>query len=462
MQDPASWARTQWGAAELGDRRRTERAVRLGTAIAAAPARSLPAQMDGDWADTKAAYRLLDSAPVTHDALTAPHRAATRQHALAQAGPVLLIQDTTSLDLGRYAAMAGRGPIGDGRGQGLLVHSCLAVAPVPDGHRLLGLAAQLVWARPSVGRKQQESQIERQSRARESAIWAQSLAESGRAPATACWVSVGDAESDIFGCMRQARAQGYQYLLRVAQNRRVTLADGTPSHLFAAARAQPARSRRTVQLGGRGGQPARAVELAVSWTALTVRAPRHNPSEREAAALPCWCVRAWGEDLEWVLLTSVPVEDADAASERLDWYAGRWLIEEYHKGLKTGCAIERRRLQHATRLTALLGFLAIVAVRLLQGREASHHAPDAPVHGTVPAAFVALVAHRHEIPTAGMTQRQFWHAVAKLGGFLGRKGDGEPGWQTLWAGLYRLQDMADALAIPADQRAPPIHQAKCG
>ena len=73
-----------------------------------------------------------------------------------------------------------------------------------------------------------------------------------------------------------------------------------------------------------------------------------------------------------------------------------------------------------------------------------------------------LDADRHEIPTAGMTQRQFWHAVAKLGGFLGRKGDGEPGWQTLWARLYRLQDMADALAIPADQRAPPIRQAKCG
>jgi hypothetical protein len=462
MQDPKRWAQAQWGAVELGDRRRTERAVRLGAAIAAAPARSLPGQMEGDRADTKAAYRLLDSAPVTHDALTAPHRAATRQHALAQAGPVLLIQDTTTFDFSRHPAMVDCGPTGDGRGRGLLVHSCLAAVPGPGGLQLLGLAAQLVWARPPLGRKQQESKTERQNRGRESGVWAQSLAESGPAPATACWVSVGEAESDIFGSMRQARAHGYHHLLRVAQNRRVTLADGTPSHLFAAARAQPAQAHRTVQLGGRGGQPARMVELAVSWTMLTVRAPRHNPSQKQAAALSCWCVRAWAEDLEWVLLASVPVADAAAAGERLNWYAGRWLIEEYHKGLKTGCAIEQRQLRRAARLTALLGFLAIVAIRLLQGREAARQTPDAPAWGRVPAVFIALIAHRHAIPAATMTQRQFWHAAAKLGGFLARKSDGEPGWQTLWAGLFRLHDMADALAIPLDQHAPPISQAKCG
>ena len=175
-----------------------------------------------------------------------------------------------------------------------------------------------------------------------------------------------------------------------------------------------------------------------------------------------WCVRAWGEDLEWVLLSSLAVEDAAQACERLDWYAGRWLIEEYHKGLKTGCAIERRRLETGKRLQALLGFVALVAVRLLQGREAARRTPEALVQGSVPDAFVRIIAHKLGHAAETLTHRQFWRAVAQLGGFLGRRSDGEPGWQTLWIGLFRLQDMAEALAMPAHVRGSSQSQDKCG
>lgn len=463
MQDPELWARAQWNEVELGDRRRSKRAVKLGAALATAPDSSLPAQTDGNWAELKAAYRLLDSAPVTHDALTAPHRAATRAQAGAVQGPVLFIQDLTQLDYTRHAALTGAGPIGNGHGRGLLVHSCLAVAPMPGGEgHLLGLAAQRVWSRPPVGRKPRESQDERQRRARESEIWAETLMASGPVPDGACWIGVGDAESDIFGYMRRAREAGYHYLLRAGQNRRVECPEGTAGYLFEVMRAQPARVRRRLHLRGRGGQPARTVELAVAWTALRICAPRDNPSERGSAAQSCWCVRAWGEDLEWVLLSSVAVEDAAQACERLDWYAGRWLIEEYHKGLKSGCAIERRRLESAERLTALLGFLALIAVRLLQGREAARRTPEALVQGTVPAVFVRIVAHRHKLSAERMTQGQFWRGVAKLGGFLGRRSDGKPGWQSLWAGLLRLQDMAEALALAAHARDPGQSQDNCG
>jgi hypothetical protein len=463
MQDPELWAQAQWGKVELGDQRRSKRAVKLGAALASAPDKSLPVQIEGNWADVRAAYRLLDSAPVTHAALTAPHRAATRAQAGAVAGPVLFIQDTTQLDYTGHRATSGLGPIGNGHNQGLLVHSCLAVVPQPDGqNRLLGLAAQRVWTRPPVGRKQQESQDQRQRRARESEVWSETLLACGPVPQGACWIGVGDAESDIFGHMRQAREAGFDYLLRAGQNRRVEGPDGRSGYLFEVMRALPAQAWCTLHLASRGGQRARTVELSVAWTALRICAPYDNPSERGFAAQSCWGVRAWGEELEWVLLSSRPVEDAAQACERLDWYAGRWLIEEYHKGLKTGCAIERRRLESAKRITALLGFVALVAVRLLQAREAARRTPEALVRGSVPAEFVRIIAHKHKLSAETMTHREFWRGVAKLGGFLGRRRDGEPGWQSLWTGLLRLQDMAEALAIADHTHHPSQNQDKCG
>jgi Transposase DNA-binding/Transposase Tn5 dimerisation domain len=466
MADAQAWARAQWGEAELGDQRRTERAVRLGAAMAADPAASLPAQLGGSWAELKAAYRLLDSGEaVTHARLTAPHRAAVCQDAaaLAQAGePVLFIHDTTTLSFTTHAAMAGLGPIGDGRrARGLHLHTCLAVRPpasTSEGgagqpRQLLGLASQLLWARPA--------------EAVESEVWMASLTAIGVSPPAgggAPWVSVGDADSDVFAYLRQARGAGWHCLYRVCQNRRIWLAedggDGAarPRYLLDAMRAQPAQARRTVVVGGRGGAgPARPVELAVAWLPVILRAPRFGP-ERQAAPIACWAVRAWAEDpaeeLEWILLTTVPVTSAAQACTRLDWYVCRWLIEEYHKGLKTGCAIEQRRLASVARLSALLGFCALIAVRLLQLREQARRTPEAPAEAAAPAELVAVLAARLGRPVDSLTQREFWHGVARLGGFLDRKSDGEPGWQTLWAGLRRLQDMAWGAATTAASSSP--------
>lgn len=118
-------------------------------------------------------------------------------------------------------------------------------------------------------------------------------------------------------------------------------------------------------------------------------------------------------------------------------------MEEYHKALKTGCAMEQRQLRSAQGLRALLGFLAIVAVRLLQLRMIARAAPDTPASQVVGPALVETASQLGGGSTATMTTGQFWRTVAglRLGGFLGRKGDGEPGWQTLWRGWRRLQDL---------------------
>src|SRR5579875_2553794 len=176
-----AWAQAQWGTAALGDRRRTARAVRLGAAVAADPQASLPTQT-ARWGDLKAAYRLLNEPDVTHAALSTPHWEQTRADAATtEGGPVLFIQDTTELDYTPHRHTAGLGPIGDGRGRGFEVQSCLAVQPTGGPPQVLGLAYQQPWARPPV-HPPQETRGQRWARERESAVWGHVLTAIGRPP----------------------------------------------------------------------------------------------------------------------------------------------------------------------------------------------------------------------------------------------------------------------------------------
>jgi hypothetical protein len=145
------------------------------------------------------------------------------------------------------------------------------------------------------------------------------------------------------------------------------------------------------------------------------------------------------EPLRWVLYTSLPVQSFSGAWQVIEYYEQRPLVEEFHKGIKTGCRLEERQYRTAARLEALTALLCIVAVRLLQIRSASRHQPERPAREIVPAKWILLLQHlRRRPPQRNWTVREFYRELAKLGGFLGRKRDGEPGWITLWHGFYKL------------------------
>lgn len=443
--DAEQWAEQQWGQAQLGDARRTSRAVRLGRALAAQPAESLPLQT-GSWGQLKAAYRLLNEPDVTHQRLGHSHWAATRDGAREpQQGAILFVQDTSELDFTRHRQTQGLGLIGNAKGRGFLLHSCLTV--LPDNDQVQGLAAQFVWTRQGV-QKGSESRHQRRHRRTEFDVWAETVEAIGEAPPPASgtlWVSVGDRASDVFSYFRRAVAVGWHCLARVSQNRVMETAQGERARLIEWARRLPRQSRKTITLRGRDGEPKREAHLAVGWDQLVLRAPQLGP-ERKSRPIRAWCIRCWEEPaedkqpIEWILLTTLAVRDASSALERVQWYSSRWVIEEYHKCLKSGCQMEARQLESAHGLLALLGFLSLVAVRLLQLRSLARHAPETEARGVVAAPIVEVVAARLGI-NEPMTVRQFWHGVARLGGFIGRKSDGEPGWQTLWRGWQRLQDM---------------------
>ena len=218
--------------------------------------------------------------------------------------------------------------------------------------------------------------------------------------------------------------------MRAAQDRRLATGGGSLTALRAtlAMGAAPVRTKQG------------AVSVCVAWRELELLPPRHAPAGRAPIRVPG--VRLWNDTLEWLLLTTRPVETLDQALQIISWYSRRWAVEEFHKAWKTGCRAEQRQLEEADRLVPLLGALAIVAVRLLGLRDAARRHGAAPA--AVPETTIQILAAKLQQPAEGFTtNRDFLRGVARLGGFLARRWDGEPGWQTIWKGWFVLSILVE-------------------
>lgn len=449
MLSPLQWAQRQFGSAELGDQRRTRRAVTYAAAAARAPSQSVPGQCGGQWKQSKGAYRLFDNPQVSHEKLQAPHRRQTLE-AAAAAAVALWVSDTTTLSFDHPHTSGLGGTSAGGRGQGMLVHSTLGVdvSGGPDAPPVvLGLGAQQVWVRG-----QDEPKPESQK-------WAGGVGQVGVPPPGRRWVHVGDSESDCWEAIEACVERQSGFALRACQNRQVIAGHdaekGERTTLFELLRKQPMLGGKRLWVRARKDREARWAKLAVSATPLTLLPPKnwpdkpHRKDRPRPDAIACWAVRVWEveppqgqEPIEWVILTDEPAADLEAAVRVVFWYSCRWLIEEYHKCLKTGCRVEQRQLEQAQRLQRLLGILAVVAVRLLQLKHQAKVNPDAPARRVVPEAYVKTLAAYLKRPPGKLTTREFWRETARLGGFLGRKGDGDPGWLTLWRGWEHLETLS--------------------
>jgi hypothetical protein len=349
----------------------------------------------------------------------------------------------------------GLGPIGNHRGRGLMVHNTLAITA--EDHCVLGLAYQQVWVRDEQSHKQTESRSERRKRMdRQSSRWGKAVTAMGRPPEGVRWVHVADREADIYAFFQEIQAVGADFCVRIVQNRRVQGAEVAQSELLLdQLRQLPAMGNREVDLPATPGYPKRRAKLAVSWQSVTLRSPRIDRGQ--GTTIQAWALRTWEEQpppgvppLEWLLLTSVPVEHLADALEQLDWYTCRWKVEEYHKCLKTGCRMELSQLRTELRLKRLLGFLAILAVRMLQLRDLARTSPDQPAIHTVQPILVQIMAQHEQLDPRTMSTRTFWHAVAKLGGFPDRRSDGEPGWRRLWEGWMQLLSWVEGARLASN------------
>jgi len=443
------WVRREFAGAKLGDRRLEERLLQLGAAFFAQPQANIP-QACGSPAAAKAAYRFFDHNRVTMDALLEPHHQATIDR-MRRESVVLVAQDTSSLNYTMHPEMQGIGPISNRvKGpQGLLVHSALAFRP--DGLPL-GLLDIECWARDPSEFGKKKLRHSKPIEAKESFKWIRALSPIGAA-AGQCRstrvVTLADRESDIFEYLLEARTKGLDVVVRAKENRAL---DQEVQRLWPHMHLRPRAGTIELQVPRHGKQPARTAEMSVHFGEVTLSPPQ---DKRHLAPIPMWVVftreelppKEVKEPLEWMLLTTVPVTGLVDALERVQWYARRWGIEVFHRILKSGCQIEDRQLGTADRLEACLAIDAVVAWRIHYLTWLGRATPDLPC--TV--AFeedqwkaVIVFKTRKPPPAQPPSLRQMIRSIAQLGGFLARKSDGEPGTQTLWRGLQRMDDVTAA------------------
>lgn len=448
------WARQNFGSANLRHQRRTRRLVHSAAAIAARPEK--PFNQVFDWNDLRAFYNLCDQEVATLPAIQGPHWALTRQ-AMGQHELVLILHDTSELDFTDHPALQGAGPIGDGSGRGFLQHNSLAVLPKP--RQVLGLAYQQLRVRQEAPAG--EHTQKRKRRRRESALWLEGITAAGRPPQGSCWVDVGDRGSDIYEAMLASHDVGHDFLFRVVQNRQVwtTAAHHQPEPLVGLrdfACALPSQGCDHVEIPGRGGRASRTATVQLAAAPVWIPAPEGTLQRWAQPVIAAWVIRIWEanapqgvEPLEWLLVCSVPTPTLEELKTRRDWYCCRWMVEVFHHIEKNGCKEEARRFETAERMTACLALLSVVAVRIFQLRTALASQPEAPAAQVATTEEIQVVCAFHQHSTPNLSVRAFVRSVARLGGFLGRKHDGEPGVLTLWRGYQRLQDMLQGYHLKA-------------
>jgi len=443
------WAEEELGAVTLSDERLRDRFLVIARDLYDRPQASLPEACQTR-AKTKAAYRFLDHKETTLETLLAPHYEST----LSRAQPekvVLAAQDTTSLNYSAHPTTMGLGPIGSRRegAVGLEVHDTMVfnVAGTP-----LGLVNVQCWARDPKEFGKKHRRYERPLKEKESYKWFvsfEAVAEAQKRTPETMWVSVGDREADIYELFKRAlrEGKGPKLLVRAEQDR--LLADGQ-GHLWEKMKEEPkAEKVHVVRVTRRGNRPAREAHLEVRWAKVRLKPPQRKSHLGE---LSVWAVLAeeidapgGQEPLKWMLLTTLDVNSFEDATRVLSWYAGRWGIEVYHRTLKSGCKIEQRPLANADRIEACLAIDMVVAWRIFHLTKLGRETPEVPCSVFFEEAeWKALYSYVHQEPIPPKeppSLREAVRMVAGLGGFLGRKGDGDPGTKSIWLGLQRLDDL---------------------
>lgn len=359
---------------------------------------------------------------------------------------VLLVQDTTGFDFSHHPHTSGLGPLNNEHMSGFVVHSTLAVSAqgVP-----LGLWDQQAWVRDAATSGKRQRRHQRTFADKESYKWVVGLPDLAAVPAGTQVVTVCDREAHSYEFFAAVLARGATFVVRATRGRS-TVVEGR--EVFREVATWPVQQRYTLTLKRRPEWPERQAQVELRFGTLTLERPRR--AQTEPAQMTVQVVEVVEPDpppgheaVHWLLLTSWPVTTPHQAQQVVAWYSARWLIERFHYVLKSGCKLEERQLQTGARLERLLAVFTLVAWRLLWLTYQARQTPEAScLLALSQEEWQALYAHHHRttrLPATPPTLHEAVRMVARLGGFLGRTGDGEPGVKVLWRGWMRLQDLVD-------------------
>lgn len=447
----ARLGREIFGTANLGDKRRTERLVKSFELLCMHPGGTLPEKLASP-PDLRALYRLCDAEPVTHQAILEPVRAHTQRRVKSCSEDVLILHDTTELDYTTLSSLSeDLGQIGRGTRRGYLCHNVLAVEA--GSGEVLGLMDQILHRRDEVPKD--ETLTERRNRpTRESLLWVRGTRH---LPADWQMIDVADQGADTFEFFEKEFHSGRRFVVRVSERRKVYAGHeptGPQQELLPYARSLPELGRFRMDVQPQAGRKRRRnAEFVVRGAAVLVCPPHAKAGHHGDDPLPLYVVQVAevsppaGEDaIEWTLLTNEVVRIFDDAWRVIGWYKRRWIVEELHKAKKTGCRIEDMQFTTTARLEPAIALLSVVAVTLLQLREAARRddAATRRADTLLSGEYIEVLSlHRYGMLREDLSVREFVLALGRLGGHQNRKCDGHPGWLVLWRGWMKLQAMLD-------------------
>jgi hypothetical protein len=476
----AQWAAEELGTIQLGDARSNRRIVKVFNQMLNSPGKSIP-QCSRSVAEAKAFYRLLDVEELTDTLLFNVHRQAVLRRAQQSGCRVLLaIQDTTACNFNTHHSLEGLCSISSNKMRpniaGLHVHSTLLSAADEDA--VFGLLGAKFYARklPGKGRsvgarnrepiesKESVRWLESLELAHEARQWLESFAEASASCSTTATkpaeaplvVSVGDREADIYELLAEAqqhREQGLGLLVRSQHNR--SLEGGEAQMWRHLEQSEPAGTH-TLQLPRSQGQKARQATLSVRYTTVTIAVPVNKAKHMKKDTPVEVCIvelreqdAPEGKGICWRLLSTLKVDTLESAVKLAGWYAKRWQIEEFHRILKTGCRVEARQMRSLERLRPMMALDMLVACRIMGMSAGARQSPQDPATDWLDEDEIsALEAYEREgkkpvKDAPPMSLGAAVKSIARLGGHLGRKGDGHPGAQVLWQGLNKLDTITD-------------------
>lgn len=450
------WVEEELEQVSFKDKRLNSRLKTIVSKLSSYPESSIP-QACGDWRNTKATYRFWDNQQVKAEDIMLAHTKKTQERC-AKHKTVLAIQDTTDFDFTSRPATSGLGYLERSYLQGLKSHSVLIVSS--EGSPL-GLIHQQNWARENEKLGKKAERHRKKTKEKESQRWIDSLlVTEEKLHDIQHVVTVADREADIYDLFAATRQQGHDFLIRSAQNRVV---NHQKRKLREAIKSEPIKGITQLEIGRRGNRKARIATLSIRYKTLEVQPPQNRRKSEGLQPIPLQVI--WVEEIappagekpiNWLLLTTLTVDSFDQALKCLQWYAYRWLIERYHYVLKSGCGLEKLQLGTAERLKKAFATYSMVAWRLLWLTYEARQSPDSPCDSVLESdewqALYTTIHKTRKVPQKppSLSEAVLW--IARLGGFLARKGDGEPGVKVIWRGLKRLKDIADTWLLC---RSPP-------
>lgn len=462
------WILTETETLDLGDKRLNERFREVLGCVSARPSAGIP-EACGGWTETTAAYRLFDNEKASFKRILEPHADAVRSRMSSQP-TVMLIQDTTEIDLTRPSKQVkGAGTLDGGGRRGMFLHALLAATP--DGTPLGTLDAK-VWARdpesaPSGKKKTRGQRAGTPIEEKESFRWVEmqeTVAREAQALPDTRVVGLCDSEADVYEVM--AAGSECEWIVRSCQDRALLPEtkeeeESSAAYLRARLLEQPVvywerlgiRSRdqkiscetRTRRLG----RDARKAEVSVRAARVALRPPKRPgkklpPIEVNAVLVLEENPPEGEEAVEWLLLTTLPIDSEDNVREIVEFYCVRWIIEIFFRVLKSGCRVEDRRFETLDRFQSCLALYLIVAWRTLYVCRLARSCPDLPCDAVFEKSewCAAWTVVRGEPPPERPPPlAEMVEMVAELGGYLKRK-HSPPGPQTVWIGLQRVRDFA--------------------